>query len=263
MNVTQKIRAAIVPACLSLGILGAFVGCASTDKDGHNTLTAPQAWKSMEDKAMGGSVLNAVGIGEPKKVWDDERKRANEEVTAAMKSPLPVTALDAMVDDMAQNMADKLPNVPEVKDSKNQLILAIAPIQTPGATDNVRLRQALDSLAHKLFENEKIKDSFVLVNSSEGDADKLNQKLAGGDTSAFRDPLQRTEDKTHAVVYDPDSIFIINGDLSSVPDVANHSTTITLSLTFNHVRSRRTIEQKSFERTYMWHPYNHNWELQK
>lgn len=263
------VMARSAPLCLLAALATGIAGCASGGggQPGDPPAggeTAPQAWDSLKSQAAFGDVLGAVlpQATPAKRLLDNSLTSANTEVAQAMKSPLPIEALDGMVDDVAQKMVKTIPEVPEVKKSKNQLILAFATIRDSTGSDNPSLAQALDSLRDKLSKSEKMTDNFVFVSTTETDASRLNQEIAGKDTHAFRDPLQRTPDNTHPVVYDPAAIFLITGALHDNLDQVHHTVQVRLSLQFDHVQSRRLVENEQFVRTYMWHPKKHSWELQ-
>jgi hypothetical protein len=228
--------------------------------------TAPEAWDRLQSQANSGRMIGM--FGGPRIVSNllqDKLAQADEQVNEAMQSPLPAEALDSMVDDVAAKMAAALPEVPEVKKSDTKVVLAFSNIADASNTGNPELSQALDSLRSKLSQSEKMNNNFIFVSTTEGDANRLSSMIAGSDTSAFRDPLQRTPDTTHAVSYDPSKVFLISGKIYTIKQPMKHSVQVKLYLTFTHVQSRRIVlsPDPTFIRTYMWNPNDPGkWELQ-
>jgi hypothetical protein len=259
-----------IVAVLSLTSLGSIAKAGSplnfltpkSNNSGTQSSSAARAWEDLENQAKVTVFLpgQLKGVGE---YLRNEKIRAENEANTAMNSPLPAEALNSMVGDMASYLVVSLPNKPQVVTASNQLILAFPDLMDRSqASSNPQLQIALDSLRNKIFQNENMKANFVFVATSEADSTKLNVAIAGGDTSAFRDPLQRTPDTTKPIVYDPASIFMIRGKISSDPDPVHHSVTIMMSTSFEQLQTRQLVDQKVFKRTYMWHPRNHKWELQ-
>jgi hypothetical protein len=162
-------------------------------------------------------------------------------------------------------MATALPEVPEVKASPTKVVLAFSNIADASNTGNPELSDALDSLRSKLSQSKNMTNNFIFVATTEGDANKLSQMIAGSDTSAFRDPLQRTPDTTHAATYDPAKVFLISGKIYTIKQPMQHSVQVKLTLQFMHLQSRRIVlnPDPKFVRTYMWNPNDPGkWELQ-
>jgi hypothetical protein len=244
---------------------GSTVNASNSGSSEPKKSSAAKAWEDLHNQEelghWGALVTNGAAHGVMTGL-EQEEQRANMECQRAMQTPLPSAAINAMIDEMAQDLTRKLPNEPEVKNSPNQLVLAFGNMVDASQSNNPTVSAALDSIRSKLFESELMKANFVFVTSNENDAAKLNEQIAGKDLSAFRDPLQKAPDPTKPVVYDPSSIFLINGKLTAMPDQVNHTEEITLQMTFTHVQSRRLVENLQFTRTYMWHPKKHVWEQQ-
>jgi hypothetical protein len=261
--------AACLMAVLGVGLAGCQNGGGASGGSGNQQpvsdhKTAPEAWKDLENRAMMGNIARVFVHNDILLVFEAAKQKANQQATVAIhEGNLPIEAINAMVEDIAQDMVKTLPEVPEVKNSQNQLILAFSSdLRDTGGSGNAKLKVAMDSLRHSLSKNEKMTDNFVFVSTTEDDAEKLKTKISGADTSVFRDPLQRTPDTTHPVKYAPQSIFLITGSLNSVNDTIHHTIQISLTLDFTHVLSRRSLQNTQFTRTYMWHPELENWELQ-
>lgn len=252
---------------------GGLVGCSSgggsstSGKGGPRDLTAPQAWKKLEDEGTAGSVFGgitdiAIGNHSNTKVSDmmtKEQSSAEKRLDDAMAGDLPGKALDAMVDEVAQELVKDLANIPEVKASKTQFVLAFGNIDS-GKNDATN--RALDDLKAKLFETTAVTDAFYIVSSSESDSNAVIQKVAGKDLSVFRDPLQRTPDQTKAVSFDPATIYFINGRIYDTKEKAKRSITITMNWHVEKLQTRALVKNLAFTKTYMWHPYRNDWELQ-
>jgi hypothetical protein len=259
---------AVLGFAIGVVCMSGMVGCSSSGGlpmigSSSGTETAPQAWASLRNETNAGNFIGTFsGHSELGTLLSQEEKRANEEADRAMSTPLPATAINQMVDDMAQYIVRELPNTPEVKNAPTRVVLAFGDLIDASHGNNPAVEQALETLRNKIFLNENMKANFVFVSTSESNAKKLSDQIAGGDTSAFRDPLQRTADDTKPFVYNPASIFVITGRLYGLPDAVHHSVQISLSMQFDNVQSRGTIASKQFLRTYMWHPKRHEWEAQ-
>ncbi len=111
--------------------------------------TAPQAWADLESRANTGKWVGAFVHAPGLSLLEESKQQAERESNRAMQGDLPLDAINAMVDQVAQQMAQTLPNVPEVKDAKNQLILAFSNnLNDPGYSGNPRLNSALNAPAH-------------------------------------------------------------------------------------------------------------------
>ncbi|WP_419807483.1 hypothetical protein [Sphingomonas sp.] len=265
----------VAAAALAVG------GCTSSSSP--SSPSAPQAWDRLRTQSQTsgaatagllvgglaarsqGAVAGGGAMGVAHNLFEEEEKTANRECDNALSTPLPIKAVDAMVDDVAARMAKTLPEVPEVKNAPTQLVLAFESFDNGRVGDAAQVAQlssAMNTLRTKLSKSEKMTNNFVFVSTTETDAAKLIEKIDGKDLSAFRDPLQRTPDTTHPVKYDSQTLFLITGSMTSTPDKPNHSTEMKMQLTFTHLRSRRVIDSQEFDRNFMWHPVKHAWEMQ-
>jgi len=147
------------------------------------------------------------------------------------------------------------------KSPDKKLLLAIGDFKTNGGS-NPQVEAALDDLATKLAQSELIQQNFRVLTTSEADANKAIEQLAGRDLSAFRSPTQSTADKTQASKYPPESIYLISGVLYSSPEPMTHSVRVYLRVSFYSARTRLEDFRQQFTRTYMWHPDIEDWELQ-
>lgn len=275
-----SVAKALASAAL-LGLLAAGTGCEGNGggmsfnggKKVDNRTPAERCWDKLRDDARGGEFIGGI-IGmrdrEAGQFVADTLRRAEEKAKdafqGALQSDLPINAVEAMADDMAQVLIRRLPNEPMVRDSQTAVVLAFADLIDQTDSRNAGLQRVMDSLRNKLVRNEAISNNFVFVSTTEADASKLSSLIAGKDTSMFRDPLQRRADGTKPVVYDPNVIFVIKGKLYSDRDIVNHTMTLTMAVNFEHVQSRQSIVSEEFRKRYMWNPCANNergaWELQ-
>jgi hypothetical protein len=243
------------------------IGCGGGNSPQKMALTAPEAWKKMESEGSAMSFIGSVGdiaTGNRSNTRMSEvatkgQADAEKRLEEAMSGDLPGIAIDAMVDEVAQILVKELALIPEVKAAPHQFVLAFGNIESG---QNDATSRALDDLKTKLFENTQVTDSFFIVSASETDSNALVKKIAGGDLSSFRDPLQRTPDETKAQSFDPKLIYFINGKIVPSKEKAKRSISITMNWRVEKLIDRALVKNYNFKRTYMWHPYRNDWELQ-
>jgi hypothetical protein len=251
-------------------LLAALVGCGGDGRPAnqqvsHHHETASEAWEGLRQKSMWGQGLTMAGFGQVGGPLQQAEVDAKREADRAMRGGLPLQALNDMADAIARQLSQALPQIPEIKNAPSQVVLAFSDtidVANAGGRAGRNVNSVLRSVRMKLLHDESMSNNFVFVGSSESDASKIIDRLAGKDTSMFRDPLQRTADTTHAVVYDPQTLYLVSGAMDGSNDEVNHTIEVQLTLDFIHVRTRRTLDTMEFRRKYMWHPNDKKWELQ-
>jgi len=247
-------------------------GCASTPSKEKLDMSAPAAWKKLQSEANTGKAVGFISsIGAATQgvnvnsntvssLFEQEKKNAEVKVEQALNSDLPIEALRSMVSEVAEFFVVELSQLPEVVASEHQFVLAFGEFETGG---NKQMNTAMDELIATLFQNQEVKKNYFVVTTTESDASKFLQKVSGSDMSIFRDPLQREAvDPTLPAKFDPQYVYLITGKLDSAKDIPNRSIAITMSMELLKPIARQTVKKPLFTRTYMWHPYRNNWELQ-
>lgn len=256
---------------LLIATLG-LTGCNNAPSRSKLEMSAPAAWRKLEKEANTGGLLGAiVSIGAATQgaevnsstvstLFEQEIKTAKAKVDQALNSDLPIEALRAMVNEAAEFFVVELARVPEVVESKHQFVLAFGDFEPK---DNRQLNTAMDELIGRLFENQEVRRNYYVVTTTESDASRFLEKVSGSDLSIFRDPLQREAvDPTLPAKFDPQYVYLITGKLDALKDIPNRSIAITMSMELLKPITRQTVKKPFFTRTYMWHPYRNNWELQ-
>ncbi|MEM1444457.1 MAG: hypothetical protein AAGF84_00225 [Planctomycetota bacterium] len=252
-----RVAARVVPLLVLVLICSGSIGCAA-NQDNVNW-SSQRAWKSVNAGGTFSGITN-VGInvltGGDANSNMDFAANYNRQADAAMKSAAPADAVDEMIDELSQKLAVDLPNIPEIRDSPYQVVLAV------GGVDKVSVGgQALDrvlaGIETQLRGNTAITNSFLVTANDRGNAQAILEQISG-DTSDFGAADGRGP-SGEVVRYDPSTIYRLNGTLSRLDDGANHAVQLVLTMRFNHVQSNRVIKSYEFDRTYYWQPYAQQW----
>jgi len=181
---------------------------------------------------------------------------------SGMTDAPPAAYLDPAIEEAAEYLIQQLPNVDAVKASKTQLVLAIPPtLDHDASIPDGRLNEALVSLRTQLAASEPIKNNFVVVTATEKQAEATLNSMQS-DNSAFRDPMQRTEDKTHAATYDPASYYLLGGKFYVVNDAAvNGEKQYKLHFTVENPQSRQQLCDHEVVVYLKWNTKKAKWEL--
>ncbi|MCC5828882.1 MAG: hypothetical protein JJU36_05485 [Phycisphaeraceae bacterium] len=268
-----------------LGLFGVVLfifvtGCQSSGGGGGGTIAvnpdsdAVRAWRQMRSQASAASVGAGIagvfdrtagaGVGIAANLLREAQYEAERQADRAMESDLPVQAMNEMIDEMATWLARELAEHERIKAAPTQVVLAFAGNKFEGGRPAGRdLQEVMDAIEGRLATSEPITDNFVILSSTVSDADKALQSINEGDYSMFRDPLQRDlVDTTAAVAYHPDLIYLVSGELYSRQDRTQYAISIRFVTSFLHVRSRENLLTREFERTYVWHPRQKEWQVQ-
>ncbi|WP_419807484.1 hypothetical protein [Sphingomonas sp.] len=176
-----------------------------------------------------------------------------------MGEPVAMAALDPAVDDAAQYLVKTLPTLDAVKASPEQLVLAVpqALDHDTGFPDG-RMRSALTTLRGKLTASEAFTNSFVVIDATADQADQTLDRMQS-DSSAFRDPLQRAPDQTHAAKYNPDSIYLLAGKFYQVTDRTTGEREYKLCFTVSNARLHRELARKEIDVRMAWDGQARQW----
>jgi hypothetical protein len=178
-----------------------------------------------------------------------------------MPEPVLNDVLDAAIDDTAQYLSANLPQQNFVKASQTKLVFALPPSLEHDATiPDGRLQSAIVALRTKLTENKSFTDNFMIINSTELDANSsLTQMQSDSSSSAFRDPLQRTADNTHAATYPPNAVYLLAGKFYQLTDQASGQREYKLFFTISNPQSRREVMRKEIDVHMVWDGQNKVW----
>jgi hypothetical protein len=176
-----------------------------------------------------------------------------------MPEPVAMDQLDPAIERAAQYLANELPRLPEVKDSATQLVLALPPtLEHEANYPDGRLRSAMQALRNRLQEDPALRNSFVIISSTELESNGTLNSMQG-DAHAYRDPLQRDADRTHAARYDPDAIYVLSGRFEQLTDRRAGQREYRLMFHVDHARSRRQVLQKEIDVRLRWDGERRQW----
>lgn len=247
----------VLPLLLLVSLCAGSIGCAANENNVN--WSSQRAWKSINAGSTFGSIMslaaNVATEGESDTQLDLTGNYTRQ-ADAAMKSAAPADAVDEMIDELSQELAVDLPNIPEIRKSEYQVVLAV------GGVDKVSVGgQALDrvlsGIETQLRANTAITNSFLVTANERGDAQAILEQISG-DTEDFASADGRGA-SADVVRYDPSTIYRLDGTLSRLDDQANHAVQLILTMRFNHVQSNRVLESYEFNRTYYWQPYAQQW----
>jgi len=231
-------------------------GCASNDSSKYEW-SAQKSWRAIESNRSFGTLMDvggAVGTGHQTSMADANAHRWDD-ADRAIKSDPPTEAVEEMIDDLAQELATDLPNLPEIAKSQYQVVLAIGSVES--AVQSPLLENILDGIETRLRANEAINNAFLIVTTEQEDAEKVIGAVSGN-TADFEDPAQRGEGAGFKR-YDPRYVYQLKGRLTRLEDRANFRNTFNLFLTFDHLLDKRRIKTYEFKRVYYWQPYAKQW----
>lgn len=177
-----------------------------------------------------------------------------------MPEPVALDSLDPAIDEAAQYLILAMPSLPAVKQSKNQLVFAVPPsLEHDSRIPDGRLQSAIMSLRGKLSQNETFAGDFVVISSTEVEANStLNQIQT--DNSSFRDPLQRTPDKTHAEKYDPAAIYLLSGKFYQMTDPSASEREYKLFFKVDQPQTRQEVVRKEIDIHLKWDGLARQWK---
>jgi hypothetical protein len=180
-----------------------------------------------------------------------------------MTEPVEIDLLEPAIDEAAQYLITELPNLDVVKNSKNQLVLALPPsLEHDSHIPDGRLQSSLVSLRNKLSHNETFKDNFVVITKTELEANTTIKQFQN-DNSTFRDPLQREPDKTHATKYDPASVYLLSGKFYKATDPDAGDREYKLFFHIEGMRSRERLLEKEIVIRLKWDTQAGQWRVQQ
>ncbi|HEX3355476.1 MAG TPA: hypothetical protein VHS31_00745 [Tepidisphaeraceae bacterium] len=178
-----------------------------------------------------------------------------------MPEPVALDQLNELIGDASEYLVREMPNIPEVKSAGNQMVFAVPPdLEHDPAYPDGRLRAALASLKSKLQESEIFRNDFVVITGTQAENNRILNQVAGSNTSAFRDPLQRTPDKTKAETYDPTTVYVMTGKFYQMTDPNPGLRDYRLHITVVSPQTRQEVIHYEFHRTLKWNHKTGQWK---
>lgn len=223
MDRTTRITTAVLAACLSLPLV---TGCASSGSNSR----ADRGEPPQQDRGP--------DIGESGEAW--------------LRSTGPIDALNDLVDSASQDLVNRLSTNEGVNSSDYQLVMLVDEFSDLTGARNTGLRQALKSVHRTLSRNERLRNDFVFLASSEASVEDLLEDVSGSqsDWDAL-DPFGEAP-STAPSKYHPDYIYTMQGEMSAVRDFAERRIMLVLRIDVVHPRTRQLVESFELHRPYIY-----------
>lgn len=172
---------------------------------------------------------------------------------------LPAVA-DEMVDQMVQELAIALPNVPEISNSEFQYVLAVSHFDTSRFSQRDRFEAAFSSIVTRLMRNQAVSDSFMVFQTDARSGQALLATIAGGNTADFDDPAQRESSIADRGKYDPRYVYMLTGKFFQIDGAPGEKA---YRLFFEVVKpvERRTVLKQEFSRNLRWNSRDARWAV--
>jgi hypothetical protein len=199
------------------------------------------------DKWLGMS-RESIGVAQ------DQQRRDIEEMK---KQRVPFQMIDELSARAATTLAQALPEIPEVKQSPDQMVLEIGTIVNKSGQNDPAFATAMASMRSRLAQNEAVTNSYLLVDRTSDAAKQattMAAQTAGGNAAVFDDPLQRTASQTATQVYNPRLIYVLGSEFFWADDDGGKDRVLTFKLVMrvSHPQSGKVAYERSFEKVFRW-----------
>lgn len=252
-------------------LLGGLVGCQSTSRHGVPTEDLPPkvAWKVMEDDKGTAAIVGEFFTVNNKNVWAEQAGEIQTQAhQMAQTSDLPSQAFDQIVDQIAQELAVKLPEFAATRvvegKSNIKIALAVGRFATGRAAtaEDARLQSTLSRVAARLQRNAEFNRRVHVVQFNSQDAQALIKEIGGGE-GGWTEPDGGNIDSVALKEYHPDVIYILTGemDFREIKSPYNYEKTFYSIVNVMHPRTKTSVPNMAseFKTSYYFHPYRQEW----
>lgn len=251
-----------------LGMVGVLVVGCSASRRGMDMPPADAYAQVQQQQQTEGILDEGIKIllpSLPIRLDEAERRLANCEKTA-LSTGVPARAFEEMLDEISQELADKL--VAFSADRTNRgadpapIVVCVGRFTAGDEINDGRLRRLLRSAQARLSRNESLAGRVVFVQMNEAEAGQVIKEIGGG-SDLWLEPDFSNLEHVALKSYHPDSIFVLTGELdmfasteSGVP-VRDFLTTVALI----HPRTKSSVPglASEFEHRYEFHVYRNDW----
>lgn len=240
-----------------LGLTALFLsgGCSEIAKLGQMGLNEQTpvdvTWKQLQENDTMMRWLVA-GTGDP---FGQLMLEQNQAAMKAASGSLTMEAFDALTKDVANSIADELPNLPSVKNSPyKKMLLVVGDMQNRIANSDPDLTRALRALERDLRNHPRLQDRFVFLHGTQEEAKKM--------LSALTDPEKFKElvgDAANVKDYHPDAIFHLKGELYQKNEEDTHRMFISIFMEGWKPRNNTVEYDREFRKEYRYHPIRKAW----
>ncbi len=253
---------------MGLGMVGVLaVGCSASRRgmdmppaDAYAQVQQQQRTEGILDKG-----IEIILPSLPIRLDEAERRLANCEKTA-LSTGVPARAFEEMLDEISQELADKL--VAFAADRTNRgadpapIVVCVGRFTTGDEINDGRLRRLLRSAEARLSRNGSLAGRVVFVQMNEAEAGQVIKEIGGG-SELWLEPDFSNLEHVALKSYHPDSIFVLTGELDmfasidrGVP-VREFLTTVAML----HPRTKSSVPglTSDFEHRYEFHVFRDEW----
>ncbi|MEM1444456.1 MAG: hypothetical protein AAGF84_00220 [Planctomycetota bacterium] len=182
-------------------------------------------------------------------------------INPARPDPPQVQALDELIDEMSQQLAVALPNVPEVRQSPYQYVLAVADFESTGFSQAHRFHQALQSIETRLMGNRAISDAFIVVDANHQSSDAYLAAISGpttADLENFDDPTGRGATPSRKTQYDPRYLYFMTGRFYQMDEPGGRKS-YRLFVDIEKPSAKQRVISREFRVDYVWNREAGRW----
>lgn len=183
-------------------------------------------------------------------------------INPARPDPPQVQALDELIDEMSQQLAVALPNVPEIRQSPYQYVLAVADFRSTGFSQAFRFQQALESIETRLMQNAAITDAFIVVDASHETSDAFLAAISGPtevDMQNFDDPAGRGAMPSRKTQYDPRFLYFMTGRFYQMDEPGGRKS-YRLFVDIEKPSAKQRVLSREFRVDYVWDRQLASWQ---
>jgi len=243
---TRAVRGGLVVAGV-VGLGGLLGGCGSgPSRETLRQMPYETAWLEVEDAAaeqkQTGAVVKLFSRGQvdPDEFLTDQLEK---QTNAARAASTPNEAIEAMADDVAAYMIERLPRHAMRNGVTTRINVAMGKLVNRRGDE--ALDQGLTLIQERLLNNVDFEDRFRLISSDNDAADAILREVQGNPT--YGSPSQSES-------YDWRDLYIATGETWINREFDGRKITINVNIEASHPQSREKFGIRTFRRTYYFHP---------